>query len=65
MAQRAFQQRPDLKAVPMLLNEPLYIGVDIGKAKHVAGFLSSFFLVFSLCSLCLCGENSPIPPESP
>lgn len=44
MAQRAFQQRPDLKAVPMLLNEPLYIGVDIGKAKHVAGFLSRTLL---------------------
>ncbi len=44
MAQRASQQRPDLKAVPMLLNEPLYIGVDIGKAKHVAGFLSKTLL---------------------
>ena len=44
MAQRASQQRPDLKAVPMLLNEPLYIGVDIGKAKHVAGFLSRTLL---------------------
>jgi hypothetical protein len=44
MPQRASQQRPDLKAVPMLLNEPLYIGVDIGKAKHVAGFLSRTLL---------------------
>jgi transposase len=44
MAQRAPQQHPDLKAVPMLLNEPLYIGVDIGKAKHVAGFLSKTLL---------------------
>jgi transposase len=44
MAQRASQQHPDLKAVPMLLNEPLYIGVDIGKAKHVAGFLSKTLL---------------------
>jgi transposase len=44
MAQRASQQRPDLKAVPMLLNEPLYVGVDIGKAKHVAGFLSRTLL---------------------
>src|SRR5215472_13229864 len=44
MAQRASHQRPDLKAVPMLLNEPLYIGIDIGKAKHVAGFLSKTLL---------------------
>jgi transposase len=35
---------PDLKAVPMLLNESLYIGIDIGKGKHVAGFLSQTLL---------------------
>ena len=31
---------PDLKALPMLPHESVYIGVDIGKSKHVAGFLS-------------------------
>ena len=43
MAKRA-QQYLDLKAVPMLLNESLYLGIDIGKAKHVAGFLSKTLL---------------------
>src|SRR2546425_10406962 len=37
-------QRSDLKAVPLLLNESLYIGVDIGKGAHVAGFLSKTLL---------------------
>lgn len=31
---------PDLKAVPRLPHESVYIGVDIGKSKHVAGFVS-------------------------
>jgi transposase len=39
MATRA-KQRPDLKAIPMLRNESLYIGVDVAKTKHVAGFVS-------------------------
>ncbi|MGO8949728.1 MAG: hypothetical protein ACLQUY_19160 [Ktedonobacterales bacterium] len=43
MAKRA-QQRLDLKVVPLLKNESLYIGVDIGKSKHVAGFLSKTLL---------------------
>jgi transposase len=30
----------DLKALPMLLHESVYIGVDIGKQKHIAGFVS-------------------------
>lgn len=34
------KQRPDLKAIPMLRNESLYIGIDIAKTKHVAGFVS-------------------------
>jgi len=38
------QPRPDLKAVPMLKNESLYLGIDIGKSKHVAGFLSKTLL---------------------
>src|SRR5216684_775450 len=33
--------KPDLKAIPMLLNESVYIGVDIGKFRHVAGFVST------------------------
>jgi transposase len=44
MAQRASQQHPDLKAVPMLLNEALYTGVDVGKVKHVSGILSKTLL---------------------
>jgi len=43
MAKRAVQHA-DLKAVPLLLNESLYVGIDIGKAKHVAGFLSKTLL---------------------
>lgn len=43
MPKRA-QQRADLKAVPLLKNESLYVGIDIGKAKHVAGFLSKTLL---------------------
>ena len=31
---------PNLKAVPMFPYESVYIGVDIGKLKHVAGFVS-------------------------
>src|SRR5260370_34691115 len=43
MAKRA-TQRADLKAVPLLLNESLYVGIDIGKGKHLAGFLSKALL---------------------
>ncbi len=32
------------KDLPMLPEEPIYIGVDIGKFKHVAGFLSKTLL---------------------
>jgi transposase len=38
------KHRPDLKAVPMLLNESLYIGIDVGKQQHVAGFVSTTLL---------------------
>src|SRR5438046_442341 len=38
------KQRPDLKAIPMLNNESLYIGIDVAKAKHVAGFVSKTLL---------------------
>src|SRR5258708_23297493 len=33
-----------LNALPMLLRESIYIGVDIGKFKHVAGFVSKTLL---------------------
>src|ERR1700694_531977 len=33
-----------LKDLPMLPRESIYIGVDIGKFKHVAGFLSKTLL---------------------
>ena len=36
--------RPDLVALPQLSHETLYIGVDVGKRAHVAGFLSSTLL---------------------
>jgi transposase len=36
--------RSALTALPMLPNESLYIGIDIGKFKHVAGFLSKTLL---------------------
>jgi len=32
---------PELAAHPLLASETLYVGVDIGKWAHVAGFLSS------------------------
>jgi len=35
---------PDLTVLPALGHESLYIGVDIGKFKHVAGFLSKTLL---------------------
>jgi transposase len=36
--------RSNLQAVPMLAHETAYIGVDIGKHKHVAGFVSKTLL---------------------
>lgn len=41
---RADSKRPRLKLVPALVNEPLYIGIDVGKLKHVAGFVSTTLL---------------------
>jgi transposase len=35
---------PDLKVSPMLPHESIYIGVDIGKQKHIAGFVSKTLL---------------------
>lgn len=36
--------QPDLSAIPQLLHEALYLGIDVGKRKHVAGFVSKTFL---------------------
>jgi len=36
--------RSDIKDLPMLPGESIYIGVDIGKFKHVAGFVSKTLL---------------------
>ncbi len=36
--------RPDLQILPMLPHETLYVGVDIGKKTHIAGFLSTTLL---------------------
>ncbi len=36
--------RADPKIIPMLGNESLYVGIDIGKQRHVAGFLSNTLL---------------------
>lgn len=38
------QMPPNLTALPMLPAEAIYIGVDIGKFKHVAGFVSKTLL---------------------
>src|SRR5258708_25441112 len=37
-------QRAEIKAVTQFLNESLYVGIDIGKGKHLAGFLSKTLL---------------------
>lgn len=41
---RKEQTQPHHKAVPMLLHESLYVGVDVGKQQHVAGFVSKTLL---------------------
>jgi transposase len=41
---KGVKQRPDLQTVPLLKHEPLYIGIDVGKAKHLAGFVSTILL---------------------
>jgi transposase len=38
------KQRADLVPVPILLRESLYVGIDVGKASHVAGFVSTTLL---------------------
>jgi transposase len=44
MAKRTTAHRPDLQAIPQLLHEPIFIGIDVGKARHVAGFVSATLL---------------------
>ena len=41
---RKASARLDLQVVPMLAQETLYVGVDVGKKAHVAGFISSTLL---------------------
>ena len=41
---RAQKASPDLALMPMFPHETIYIGVDIGKSRHVAGFLSRTLL---------------------
>src|SRR5215472_8225295 len=43
MARRQTKRR-DLTVVPLLPREPLYVGVDVGKFRHLAGFLSRTLL---------------------
>jgi len=35
---------PELRVIPMLAHETLYVRVDVGKNTHVAGFISSTLL---------------------
>jgi hypothetical protein len=37
-------KRSDVNVIPMLRNESLYVGVDIGKHGNVAGFISNTLL---------------------
>lgn len=36
---------PELQPIPMWAHETLYIGVDIGKQTHVAGFISETLML--------------------
>jgi transposase len=38
------KRRSDLRVVPMLAQETLYVGIDIGKVSHVAGFIAPTLL---------------------
>lgn len=41
---RQGKRQAELKAVPLLKHESLYLGIDVGKARHVAGFVSTTLL---------------------
>jgi hypothetical protein len=43
MARKSSTLSP-LQPIPLLLHETVYVGVDIGKSKHVAGFVSTTLL---------------------
>lgn len=40
----ASSKKPDLRLIPQLVNESLYVGIDVGKYQHVAGFVSKTLL---------------------
>lgn len=44
MAKKASSRQPALQALPLLAHESLYVGIDVGKQAHVAGFLSRTLL---------------------
>jgi transposase len=58
---RKGQVHPDLQVLPMLPHDTLYVGIDIGKLAHVAGFVSPTLLTrhqrFEACPA-LSFENS-------
>src|SRR6266496_2973022 len=41
MTRRAKQR---LQAVPLLQHDPVFLGIDVGKTRHVAGFVSKTLL---------------------
>src|SRR5258708_23877502 len=41
---RSIGTRARLRPVPLLARESLYVGIDVGKHKHVAGFVSRTLL---------------------
>jgi transposase len=41
---RRLSVHPEIVALPMLPHETLYVGVDVGKFRHLAGFLSRTLL---------------------
>jgi len=43
MSERAV--RASFQAAPLLSNESLYVGIDVSKKRHVAGFLSKTLLL--------------------
>lgn len=44
MAHRHPPAATALSPIPLLAHEPLYLGIDVGKASHVAGFVSATLL---------------------
>jgi transposase len=38
------KSRSDSKIIPMLAKESLYVGIDVGKHRHIAGFVSNTLL---------------------